>query len=110
VLLLNKEDGTNGAVSSTGTVQLMLAGRGTATVTRLKSSNIYGGWWNPSTGTINTTGSVTGETGITINGQTFDASPDGSIQGTATSEMVTPVNGTYPLNVPVANAVILTFQ
>ena len=110
VLLLNKEDGTNGAVSSTGTVQLMLPGRGTATVTRLKSSNVYGGWWNPSTGTINTTGSVTGETGITINGQTFDASTDGSIQGTATSETVTPVNGTYTLNVPVANAAILTFQ
>ena len=110
VLLLNKEDGTNGAVSSTGTVQLMLPGRGTATDTRLKSSNVYGGWWNPSTGTINTTGSVTGETGITINGQTFDASTDGSIQGTATSETVTPVNGTYTLNVPVANAAILTFQ
>jgi hypothetical protein len=110
VLLLNKEDGTNGAVSSAGTVQLMLGGRGTATVTRLKSSNIYGGWWNPTTGTINTTGSVTGSTGITLNGQTFDGSTDGSIQGTATSETVTPVNGTYTLNVPVANAVILTFQ
>ncbi|MDR3735672.1 MAG: hypothetical protein P4L10_09065 [Acidobacteriaceae bacterium] len=110
VLLLNKEDGTNGAVSSTETVQVMLPGRGTATVTRLKSSNVYGGWWNPLTGTINTTGAVTGETGITINGQTFDASTDGSIQGTTTSETVTPVNGTYTLNVPVANAVILTLQ
>ncbi|MDR3735693.1 MAG: Ig-like domain-containing protein [Acidobacteriaceae bacterium] len=111
VLLLNKEDGTNGAVSPVGTVQVMIPGRGTATVTRLKSSNVYGGWWNPLTGTINTTGSVTGETGITINGtQTFDGSTDGSIQGAATSETVTPANGTYTLNVPVANAVILTFQ
>jgi hypothetical protein len=108
VLLLNKEDGTNSGVSSTGTVQLVLAGHGAATVKRLQSTGIYNGWWDTSTGTLKTDGTVTGRTGITLNGQTFDASSDGSIQGTATTETVTPVNGTYTVNVPVANAVILT--
>lgn len=51
---------------------------------------------------------VVGTTGITIGGQTFDGSRDGSIQGKQTTGTIHPVDGVYKVPVQPATAVLLT--
>jgi len=86
LLLLNKDESTSGPIA------ISLSGYGQATVTRL------------------TAPSYSSTTGVTLGGQTFDGSPDGTLQGTATSETVQPVSGVYTVNLPDVSAALLTIQ
>ena len=86
LLLLNKDQTASGLIS------ISLAGYGQATVTRLTA---------PSYSSI---------TGLTLGGQTFDGTPDGTLQGTPTSEFVQPSGGVYTISVPYISAVLVTIQ
>jgi hypothetical protein len=48
--------------------------------------------------------------GVTIGGQTFDGSTDGTIQGTASEETVTSSGGVYSVTLPPTSAALLTIQ
>jgi hypothetical protein len=48
--------------------------------------------------------------GVTIGGQTFDGSTDGTIQGTASEEAVTSSGGVYSVTLPPTSAALLTIQ
>jgi hypothetical protein len=98
VLLLNKDETTGGPV------KLTMTGRGNATVTRLSAPSWQSTWYDPRIDAPK----ASGISGVSINGQTFDNSTDGKITGTVTPETVVPVSGVYAVNLPVANAVILT--
>ncbi|HEY0306724.1 MAG TPA: glycosyl hydrolase family protein [Acidobacteriaceae bacterium] len=98
VLLINKDETTGGPVT------LTMAGRGNATVTRLSAPAWQSTWYDPKIDAPKTSGF----SGVNINGQTFDNSTDGKITGTAVPESIAPVSGIYTVNLPVANAVILT--
>lgn len=98
VLLLNKDETTGGPV------KLTMTGCGNATVMRLSAPSWQSTWYDPKIDAPKTSGI----SGVIINGQTFDNSTDGKITGTAVSETVIPASGVYTVNLPVANAVILT--
>jgi IPT/TIG domain len=93
----------NKDTSFSGDVPISLHGYGPAETLLLTDSNGY-------TGAIhyadNTT--VIGTTGITIGGQTFDGSTDGTIQGTQTTGEIYPSKGVYTVSVQPASAVLLT--
>jgi hypothetical protein len=86
VALINKDQ------TEKGLVNVSLAGLGTGSVTRLSASNYQA------------------TKGITLAGQTFDGSTDGTIQGGAVSETVNPVGGIYSVAIPPTSAVLLTIQ
>jgi hypothetical protein len=86
VALINKDQ------TATGVVNVALAGFGTGAVTRLSAS------------------SYQATKGITLAGQTFDGSTDGTITGGAVSETANPVGGVYSIAVPPISAVLLTIQ
>jgi hypothetical protein len=86
VALLNKDE------SAEGDVVLTLPGYGSATLTRLRAP------------------SYQATTGITLAGQTFDTSVDGTPQGIAYGEPVSPSGGTYTVAMPITSAAILTIQ
>lgn len=86
LLLLNKDESAGGAIS------LSLAGYGQATVTRLMAP------------------SYSSTTGVTLGGQTFDGSTDGTAQGTAYSEIAQPASGVYTLAMPAISAALVTIQ
>jgi Glycosyl hydrolase family 79 C-terminal beta domain len=82
VAVLNKDEQASGAVS------IHLPGYGPASVTRLLA---------PGLGAQN---------GITLGGQTFDASVDGTPQGAPVSQTVTPQADTYAVSVPPVSAAL----
>jgi hypothetical protein len=86
LLLLNKDQAASGPVS------IALNGYGQATVTRLLA---------PSYSSI---------TGVTLGGQTFDGSGDGTPQGTAYTETIQPNAGTYTVALPSVSAALVTIQ
>jgi hypothetical protein len=86
VALVNKDQ------TATGVVNVALAGFGTGAITRLSASNYQA------------------TKGITLAGQTFDGSTDGTIQGGAVSETVNSVGGIYSVAIPPTSAVLLTIQ
>jgi hypothetical protein len=86
LLLLNKDQNASGPVS------IALAGYGQATTTRL------------------TAPSFSSTTGVTLAGQTFDGSADGTPQGTAYSEIAQPSSGVYTIALPAVSAALITLQ
>ncbi len=86
VVLLNKDE------SAGGNVVLSLPGFGSAALTRLHAP------------------SYTSTSGLTLAGQTFDTSADGTAQGIAYGEPVSPSGGTYTVAMPITSAAILTIQ
>jgi hypothetical protein len=84
IVLINKD------LSAAGTVAITLTGYGNATVTRMVAA------------------SYQSTSGITIGGQTFDGSTDGTAQGTAYGEIVAPQNGIYTVAIGPASAALLT--
>lgn len=86
LLLLNKDQTTSGPVS------IALAGYGQATIGRL------------------TAPSFSSTTGLTLAGQTFDGSADGTPQGTAYAEIVQPSGGVYTVALPAVSAALISIQ
>jgi hypothetical protein len=86
LLLLNKDQNASGAVS------IALSGYGNATVTRLMAP------------------SYSSTTGVTLGGQTFDGSTDGTPQGTAYAETTQPANSVYTIAMPTVTAALITVQ
>jgi hypothetical protein len=86
VVLLNKDENFAGAVT------LIAPGYSTATVTRLEAA------------------SYSSTTGVTLGGQTFDGSPDGTIQGTLTKETYTGTNGVFQFNMPLTSGALVVLS
>jgi hypothetical protein len=86
IALINKDE------SAEGTVAISLAGFGAGTITRL------------------TAPSYQATTGITLGGQTFDGSTDGTAQGTAYGETVEASGGVYTVAIAPTSAALLTFK
>jgi Glycosyl hydrolase family 79 C-terminal beta domain len=84
VALINKDE------SSEGVANITLPGYGAGTVTRMTAS------------------SYQATSGVTIGGQTFDGSTDGTAQGAAYGETVAAVNGVYSVALAPTSAAILT--
>jgi hypothetical protein len=85
-VLLNKDENFAGAVT------LIAPGYSTATVTRLEAA------------------SYSSTTGVTLGGQTFDGSPDGTIQGTLTKETYTGTNGVFQFNMPLTSGALVVLS
>lgn len=86
VAILNKDK------TFVGSVAVTLTGRGTAQVTRLIAP------------------SYQSATGVSIGGQTFDGSIDGTLVGTADNETISATNGVYTVPVQPTSAVLLTIK
>jgi Glycosyl hydrolase family 79 C-terminal beta domain len=86
VVIINKDESAQGVVSIT------LPGYGAASVTRLTAANYQA------------------TTGITLGGQTFDGSTDGTIQGTAFTESAAVSNGLYSVALAPTSAALLTIN
>jgi hypothetical protein len=86
LLLLNKDQNASGAIS------IALTAYAQASVTRLMAP------------------SYSSTTGVTLGGQTFDSSTDGTPQGTVYSEISQPVSGVYTIAIPAISAALLTVQ
>ena len=71
-------------------------GYGSGTVTRLVEQ------------TPNASPSYLSTSGVTLGGQTFDTSTDGTIQGTACDEIITPSDGVYSVAMPSVSASLIT--
>ena len=84
VLVINKDQ------SASGEVAVNLSGYGNATLSYLLAP------------------SVSAKTGVTWQGQTFDGSPDGTIQGNQTTSSVSPASGTYTFSIQPGSAALLT--
>jgi uncharacterized cupredoxin-like copper-binding protein len=84
VLILNKDE------SGAGTFSLSIPGYGAGTLTRLTAANLAA------------------TNGVTLAGQTLDTSVDGTFQGTAYGEVVTPASGNYSFAMPTVSAALLT--
>jgi len=83
VLVLNKDEAAAGVYSIT------VSGYGAARLTRL------------------TAPSYTSTSGVLYNGQTLDTSTDGTFQGAAYGEIVTPAGGVYSFAMPITSAALL---
>jgi hypothetical protein len=86
IALINKDK----TASVTATIDL--SGYGIGTLTRLLAS------------------SYQAKTGITLGGQTFDGSKDGTLQGTPRRESVTPRGAVYWVPMPPTSAALLTVE
>lgn len=86
VAILNKDE------SFAGNVAVKLSGYGSAQVTRLLAP------------------SYQSNSGISINGQTFDGSIDGTLVGSQDSETISATNGVYTVPVQPTSAVLLTIK
>jgi hypothetical protein len=86
VVLINKDEAAQGVVSIT------LPGYGAASITRLTAANYQA------------------TAGITLGGQTFDGSTDGTIQGTAYTESAAANNGVYSVALAPTSAALLTIN
>jgi hypothetical protein len=84
VVVLNKDE------TNSGTVNITLAGYGSASLKTL------------------TAATVTATTGVSYGGQTFDGSTDGTIQGTLSTPKVTPTSGVYTFTIAPTSAALLT--
>jgi hypothetical protein len=84
VLVINKDQ------SASGNVSVTLTGFGNGTLSQLLAP------------------SVSSKTGVTWAGQTFDGSPDGTIQGTASTTTVLPVGNVYNFSISPTSAALLT--
>jgi len=86
VVVINKDE------HATGTVQLAVPGYTTGTLRYLVGAN------------------YAATNGITLGGQTFDGSPDGTIQGQLVATPITATNGVFVIpNMPIVSAAILSF-
>jgi hypothetical protein len=83
LLVLNKDR------SASGPVSIQLAGYGDGALTRLLAPTFDA------------------QTGLTLGGQTFDGSQDGSIQGAPTSDTVSADSGTYTFDMPPVSAALM---
>jgi hypothetical protein len=86
IVLINKDKTAN------VTATIDLSGYGIGTLTRLLAP------------------SYQAKTGITLGGQTFDGSKDGTLQGTPTSENVPPRDARYWVQMPPTSAALLTVE
>jgi hypothetical protein len=86
LVVINKE------VSLSGNVQITLPGYSSGAVTTLEGANYQA------------------TSGITIGGQTFDGSADGTLQGSAASTTVYPVDGVWTIPVNAMSAVTVNLQ
>jgi hypothetical protein len=86
LLLLNKDQ------NATGAALIAINGYGQATVSRLMAP------------------AYSSTTGVTLSGQTFDGSTNGTPQGTAYSEIAQPNQGAYLVALPEVSAALLTIQ
>jgi Glycosyl hydrolase family 79 C-terminal beta domain len=86
IVLINKDETLQGAAS------VSLAGYGTASVTRLTAANYQA------------------TSGISIGGQTFDGSQDGTPQGTAFTEAAPASAGVYSVALAPTSAALLTIN
>jgi hypothetical protein len=84
VVVLNKDE------TNSGTVNITLAGYGSASLKALSAA------------------SVTATTGVSYGGQTFDGSTDGTIQGTLSTTAVTPTSGVYTFAIAPTSAALIT--
>jgi len=84
VLVINKDE------SASGNINITLSGFGNGTLSRLAAP------------------SVSSKTGVTWAGQTFDGSPDGTIQGTESSTTVVPNLNMYTFSISPTSAALLT--
>jgi hypothetical protein len=84
ILVINKDQSAN------GTVSVSLNGYGNATLTQLLAS------------------SYQATRGVTLAGQTFDGSTDGTLQGAESSQLVVPQNGVYAIQMSPTSAALLT--
>jgi hypothetical protein len=82
VVVLNKDE------KSSGPISVQLPGYGDATLTRLLAPGL------------------SAQTGITLGGQTFDGSPDGTIQGEPASDTLAAAD-TYTFDMPAVSAALL---
>lgn len=86
LIVINKDE------TATGNIQIQMPGYSQATVRYL------------------TAPSITSQTGVSLGGQTFDGSTDGTIQGSLVTSTVSGNNGVFTLaNMPVTTAAILDF-
>jgi len=91
ILVLNKDE------TGTGTVSFTLpTGYSSGTVKRLLEA------------TPNMTPSYLSTAGVTLGGQSFDTSTDGTIQGSAYVETIAPAGTTYTVAMPVTSAALIT--
>jgi hypothetical protein len=86
LLLLNKDQNASGPIT------IALSGYGQAAVLRLMAA------------------AYSSTTGVTLGGQTFDGSADGTPQGTLYEETAQPASGIYTVALPSVSAAMLTIQ
>lgn len=99
IAVINKD------INFSGNISVLLPGYGDANRLLLTDANGYTGTLYYADDT-----SIIGTTGITVGGQTFDGSTDGTIQGTQTTDWIEPSNGVYTVTLQPATAVLLTLQ
>ena len=87
VVVINKDE------QATGNVQINLPGYTTGTVRYLSAAN------------------YSATNGVTLGGQTFDGTPDGTIQGQLVTTTISAQNGVFTLpNMPITSAAIIDFS
>lgn len=97
IAVINKD------INFSGKVSIAVPGYHDAQTLLLADANGY-------TGTINypSNTATVGTTGITVGGQTFDGSTNGTLRGSKTTGLIHPSGGVYTVNVQPATAVLLT--
>jgi hypothetical protein len=87
LVVINKDE------QATGDVQITLPGYTTGTVRYLSAAN------------------YSATNGVTLGGQTFDGTPDGTIQGQLVTTTITAQNGVFTLpNMPITSAAVIDFS
>jgi hypothetical protein len=87
VVVINKDE------SAAGSVKITMPGYSSGTVRYLTAARYYS------------------TNGVTFGGQTFDGSPDGTIQGQLVSTTITPVGGVFTLpNMAITSAALIDFS
>jgi hypothetical protein len=86
LVLINKEQ------TISGSVQITLPGYSSGSIVRLTASNYLAA------------------SGVTIAGQTYDGSKDGSLQGSPVAETISPTSGIWVVTVGAASAVMVNLE
>jgi hypothetical protein len=87
LVVINKDE------QATGNVQITLPGYTTGTVRYLSAAN------------------YSATNGVTLGGQTFDGTPDGTIQGQLSTTTINAQNGVFTLqNMPITSAAVIDFS